>query len=303
MELRHIEFFIACVENGSLGKAAEKLYTSQPNVSKTIKEFEKELGERVFDRTTKGIRLTDYGKTVYEHSVNAIKNINLIRKSENKKRKNVLKISTYQSHIISHLLTNLYKETEGLEIEYFHGNIEEITDNVSHGISDLGILYVSKKQLSALRHILSHKNLSFTEIAKRKACIFVGKHSPFYNRDKITPDELKEISFIMGMSDFFSIEHNFEEVNLGPYSKERLKSSVYTNSEHLTTDMLMETDLVVMGIDVVNSNYIHAETKTLPIEGEDSNLILGYVKGNKTELSDTEIKVINMLKDVLEEKP
>ena len=45
MELRHIEFFIACVENGSLGKAAEKLYTSQPNVSKTIKEFEKELGE------------------------------------------------------------------------------------------------------------------------------------------------------------------------------------------------------------------------------------------------------------------
>ena len=147
------------------------------------------------------------------------------------------------------------------------------------------------------------KNLSFTEIAKRKACIFVGKHSPFYNRDKITPDELKEISFIMGMSDFFSIEHNFEEVNLGPYSKERLKSSVYTNSEHLTTDMLMETDLVVMGIDVVHSNYIHAETKTLPIEGEDSNLILGYVKGNKTELSDTEIKVINMLKDVLEEKP
>ena len=51
MELKQLEFFLMCVEYGSFGKAAGKLYTSQPNVSKVIRMLEDELGNQVFERT------------------------------------------------------------------------------------------------------------------------------------------------------------------------------------------------------------------------------------------------------------
>lgn len=48
MELKQLKFYLTCVECGSLGKAAEKLYTTQPNVSKVIHALEDELGGELF---------------------------------------------------------------------------------------------------------------------------------------------------------------------------------------------------------------------------------------------------------------
>ena len=98
MELKQIEFFIAACECGSLSKAAEALYTSQPNVSKVIRGFENELGKELFERTSKGLRLTDYGKTVHEYAVTILKNASLITEEEMNIKDKMFSISTYQSH-------------------------------------------------------------------------------------------------------------------------------------------------------------------------------------------------------------
>ena len=68
MELKQLEYFITVTETGSLGKAAIKLYTSQPNVSKVIKKLEDELGCELFDRTTRGLRLNGNGLKIYEYA-------------------------------------------------------------------------------------------------------------------------------------------------------------------------------------------------------------------------------------------
>ena len=62
MELRSLEYFLACVEKGSLTGAAESLYTTQPHVSQVIKSLEWELGVKLFRRTGSGIELTDDGE-------------------------------------------------------------------------------------------------------------------------------------------------------------------------------------------------------------------------------------------------
>ena len=63
MELKQLEYFMVTCEKGSFNKAAECLYTTQPNVSKVISSLEKELGRELFERTGKGIRITPYGET------------------------------------------------------------------------------------------------------------------------------------------------------------------------------------------------------------------------------------------------
>ncbi|MCI1998866.1 MAG: LysR family transcriptional regulator [Clostridia bacterium] len=299
MELKQLEFFIKCVDCGSLSKAAEKLYTTQPNVSKVIRLLESELGNKLFDRTSRGLEITDYGKSIYEYALNVVKNANLITNTVHTQNNNTFCISTYQSHILAHLLVKLYKDNKNITIKHYQGTVEEITDNVSHGISEIGILYVSKKQLNAFRNVIAGKKIEFVEIAKRRACIFVGPNNPLYTKDKITLDELSKLSFVRGLSDFFSIEYHLEEINVGLFSSEMMHSAVYTNSEHLSMDMLLETDLAILGIDVSNKAYTDDKIKTLWIEGENTYLTLGYVIEKGKVLTDTAKKLIEYLREIL----
>lgn len=62
MNLQNIRYALEVSRTGSINQAAENLYMNQPNLSKAIKELEKELGYRIFNRTTKGITPTQKGE-------------------------------------------------------------------------------------------------------------------------------------------------------------------------------------------------------------------------------------------------
>ena len=63
MELRHLRYFIAVAEEGSLTVAAQKrLFTSQPSLSRQIKDLEDEVGASLMSRSARGIELTEAGK-------------------------------------------------------------------------------------------------------------------------------------------------------------------------------------------------------------------------------------------------
>ncbi len=277
MELKQLEFFLMCVEYGSFGKAAGKLYTSQPNVSKVIRMLEDELGNQVFERTGRGLRLTPYGKEIYDYALSTVKNSKLILETARAKKKNTLYISTYQSNSISRLLVNLYKNNKDVNIEHRQGTVEEIITQVEHGISEIGILYISQKSTNAFLNIISRKGLEFTVLGKLKACLYAGPNSPVYNERTVKFEDLPRFKYVRGLKEFFSIEDGLEHVSLGPVNSEVLHSAVCTNSEHLSTNFLLMTDLVDIGINFDYPKRGQYKIKNLPIEGEDSFLTMGYV--------------------------
>lgn len=64
MELRHLRYFVAVAETGSLSRAAEKLFIAQPPLSVQIRQLEEELGAALFMRHPKGVRLTAAGEAL-----------------------------------------------------------------------------------------------------------------------------------------------------------------------------------------------------------------------------------------------
>jgi LysR family hca operon transcriptional activator len=69
MELRHLRYFIAVADAGSLTVAAEqKLHTSQPSLSRQIRDLEQEVGVPLITRSAHGIELTSAGKAFLEHA-------------------------------------------------------------------------------------------------------------------------------------------------------------------------------------------------------------------------------------------
>jgi LysR family hca operon transcriptional activator len=69
MELRHLRYFIAVADAGSLTVAAEqKLHTSQPSLSRQIRDLEREVGVQLINRSAHGIELTSAGKAFLDHA-------------------------------------------------------------------------------------------------------------------------------------------------------------------------------------------------------------------------------------------
>src|SRR6266446_1734269 len=69
MELRHLRYFIAVAEEGSLTLAAEKrLHTAQPSLSRQIRDLEYEVGVPLMSRSVHGIELTDAGRAFLDHA-------------------------------------------------------------------------------------------------------------------------------------------------------------------------------------------------------------------------------------------
>jgi DNA-binding transcriptional LysR family regulator len=61
VELRHLRSFVVVAEEGHVGRAAERLFMSQPPLSRQLQQLEQALGMTLFERTPRGVVLTDDG--------------------------------------------------------------------------------------------------------------------------------------------------------------------------------------------------------------------------------------------------
>lgn len=75
IKLRHLQCFVAVARERSVTKAAQKLATVQPALSRTLRELEEELGKKLFERTRDGLILTEAGETLYRYAFNGIQQV------------------------------------------------------------------------------------------------------------------------------------------------------------------------------------------------------------------------------------
>lgn len=299
MVFKQLEYFIKVADLGSINKAAEALFTSQPNVSKVINSFEKEINFKVFERNARGVRLTERGQELYDYAKRIICNVEIINSIVKREVNRRLNISCYQSNMISRVLCDYYNKykDENVEIEFLEGNVEQIIENVRMNQSDIGIVYVSENQKCCLNHTLSHKNIEFHLLDTKNSCIYVGPNNKMYNKQYINVEELATLKFVQSTRDFFSVDQCLEGLHLK--NNYYINNTITTNSDHLTIDLLLTTDLSSFGIKFINKDYEQYNIKSLDIKGYDDKLLIGYIKRKNEELSCEANNFINMLKDTI----
>lgn len=149
MDIKQLEIFVTACERGSFSQAAACMYMTQPNISKSIRALEHELGRPLLIRNAKGVQPTAYGKTVLEHAQMILKTAATISALAIPDEQDNLSLSAYPSNMVARLLVDFY-QTWGstIHIEHHEGTVEEITDHVHQGISEVGIVYVAKNRLA-----------------------------------------------------------------------------------------------------------------------------------------------------------
>lgn len=300
MEFRQLEFFVVACQHGSLSKAAECLYTSQPNVSKVIRTLENELGRPLLERTGRGVSPTPYGQHVLEYARHILNDAAFISSLADRNQGRKFALSSYPSNMIARLLTDYYKVWgDRYTVEHREGTVEEISNYVSEGVSEIGVVYVAQKQLQTFKHILSHKKLQFEPLDVKEACVYVGPNHPRYHDTSIDFSELSQLRFVRGIRDYFSMEHHLAQVSVGAISTEELTYAMYTNSDHLSIDLLLHTDICSIGIDFLHPQYEQYDIKALRINNCEPFLVIGYLHPEDQTLSESAQWFVKEFQDIL----
>ena len=111
--------------------------------------------------------------------------------------------------------------------------------------------------------------------------------------------ELSSLRFIGAVRDYFSMEHHLDRVSLGAISTKDLNYAIYSNSDHMTINALLQTDLCSLGINFMHQPYKHYDIKNLKINGCEPFLLIGIVRPAGDELSEAAQWFIENFKKLL----
>lgn len=144
MNLNHLNIFYAVAEEGSISRGAERLYISQPAVSKQLAEFERALGTPLFDRLPKGVRLTEagrvlqgYARRLFALEAEAERALRELRGLE-RGRLAIGASTTIGGYLLPPVLARFHTAYPAVEVYLEIGNTETIQRALEEGHLDLG---------------------------------------------------------------------------------------------------------------------------------------------------------------------
>lgn len=198
MELRHLRYFIAVAEALSFTKAAEKLHTSQPSLSRQVQDLEEELGVPLLNRSKQRVGLTEAGVAFLEDSkkllAHAQEIVQSIRRMGHREAKplNVAYVSNVFHDLLPATLTAFRQQLPLVPLNLFDMSCGEQLSALESGTIDLAFV--------GLHEPIEKRGLRFRTIASYKTVVALPKNDPLARSPLIAIKDLAP-RFFIGMTE------------------------------------------------------------------------------------------------------
>ena len=225
MTLQQLNYIIVISEIGSINRAAEKLYVSQPSLTSAIKELEKELGIVLFNRTARGVTLTaegadflPYARQVYGQYLNLLEKYG--KAGERKQR---FGVSCQHYSFAVKAFVEMVKAYDVAKYEFAIRETKTLAviGDVASLRSEVGILYLSDFNRKAMQKLLRSHGLNFHHLINCNAYVYLWKGHPLAGRESISFDDLAPypcLSFEQGDESSFYFAEEILSTNEYPQS-------------------------------------------------------------------------------------
>ncbi len=214
MNILHMKYAVEVAKVGSLNKAAETLLIAQPNISRSIKELEADLGITIFDRSSKGMFLTPEGENFIGYAKNILKQIqqveDIYKNGAVKKQK--FSISVPRACYISEAFAQFSKKLsfEPAEIFYKETNSQRTINNILNHDYKLGIIRYAENYDKYFKAMLEEKGLCYEMVTEFSYSLIMSADCPLAELNEITFEDL---------TDYIEIAHADPYVPSLPLSK------------------------------------------------------------------------------------
>jgi DNA-binding transcriptional LysR family regulator len=198
MELRHLRYFVSVAEALSFTKAAQKLHTAQPSLTRQIKDLEEEIGVRLLNRTKQQVTLTDEGRSFLADAKRllalAAETVESVRRlhSGEVRALNVGYVSNLFYDLLPKTLASFHQSFPTVSVNLFDMSCGDQFRALENGKLDLGFV--------GLHEPIARRGLEFRTIASYKTVAALPKNNPLAGKTTV---ELKALApmFFIGMSE------------------------------------------------------------------------------------------------------
>lgn len=200
MTLQQLKYIVTVAEAGTFSEAAKLLFLSQPSLTKSVKELEKEMGISIFDRTNRGVSVSKEGEIFLGYARQVLEQAALLEEKYKTPAggKQEFRVSTQHYSFAVNAFVDLIKEWGKDEYDFSLRETQTyaIIDDVSRMKSEIGILYYNDFNRMVIEKLLKINDLKFTELFTAEPHIFVSSGNPLAGQPSVTMEDLAPYPYL-----------------------------------------------------------------------------------------------------------
>ena len=282
INLKHLEYFIKVARLGSINKAAQALFISQPYLGKIIHDLEEKFGVPLLNRSKQGVTLTPEGTEFLRRATKIVEEMDSLRFHTTSGGENFEHLSvsmTKFSHIMESFIEVVLRHQDQPSFTHrlYEGNPDDVIGDVVSGRADVGVFHFDSKRRREVEETLSSKGLSYRFLAYVEPHIVISKNHPLVVQNKpVNLKTLSEYGFIRNLGQYDDLVYDL----FGAEAKKDWNGSsrvIYTSTRGTLMRLISESSFYSIGIHDFDCQGSEYQAISIPISDSDLMFEFGYV--------------------------
>lgn len=200
MKLQQLRYVVKVAECGSITEASRRLFVSQPSITASIRDLENEMGVHIFERTNKGVIVSEEGETFLGYARQVLDQADLLEGKYKGTSEQVPHFSVSCQHysFAVNAFVDVIREFDAARYDFTlrEEQTHEIIEDVAHMKSELGILYLSEHNREVIERMLAANELVFEGLFCAASHVFVCADHPLADHASVTLEDLEDYPFL-----------------------------------------------------------------------------------------------------------
>ena len=299
MNIQQLRYVVAIANSGTFREAAEKMYVSQPSLSISVRDLEKELGFKIFRRTSSGTFLTRRGMEFYEKAQELVKGFDIFQNqyANPEEEKDEFSIASQHYDFLPPTITAFserYPDYKNFRI--FESTTVQILDEVAQGHSEIGIIYLNNQNQKGILQRVEKLGLEVIDLIPFHTHIYLREGHPLAEKEELVMEDLADlptVRFTQEKDEYLYYSENFVDTSAS--------SQMFNVTDRATLNGILErTDAYATGSGFLDSDSVNGITVIRLKDNLDNRMV--YVKREEVELSQAGTLFVEVMQEYFDQK-
>ena len=299
MNIQQLRYVVAIANSGTFREAAEKMYVSQPSLSISVRDLEKELGFKIFRRTSSGTFLTRRGMEFYEKAQELVKGFDVFQNqyANPEEEKDEFSIASQHYDFLPPTITAFsqqYPDYKNFRI--FESTTVQILDEVAQGHSEIGIIYLNNQNQKGIMQRVEKLGLEVIELIPFQTHIYLREGHPLAKKKELVMEDLVDlptVRFTQEKDEYLYYPENFVDTSAS--------SQMFNVTDRATLNGILErTNAYATGSGFLDSDSVNGIT-VIPLNDNLNNRMV-YVKREEVDLSQAGTLFVEVMQEYFDQK-
>ena len=302
MTLTQLRYAVEVADAGSITAAAKRLFISQPSLSKAVGELEEQMGIAIFDRSARGVTLTEEGSRFLSYARQVVEQADLLesRYVRDTPVRRVFAVSSQHYAFLVNAFFELVREVgwERYEFSLREGTTQGIIDDVRLQRSELGVIYRSHFNRDVITEAVRRAELRFEPLFSATPHVFVSRRSPLAGREKVTLADLApypRLTYDQGIQNSFYFSEELHAIE--PADKQ-----IVVTDRATLFNLLIGLDGYTVSSGILSEDLNGTDIVAVPLES-DEVMEVGYLQLAGRPLSRVATRYLDHLRTYIEGYP